>query len=130
MFDLLRATLANVEDYELVVLDNELMRVGQSAPYAVKTHTRSAFRQRLHLPETAVYVHLFRSGGPHPHTMHVWKVPCDAAARSEARQNAALARALHDAPQRATRQMLRHFQQQFENVDVSQSVLRSMWDIA
>ena len=93
-----------------------------------KSHRRTSYRQQLRLPGTALYIYLCRSGGLHPHTIHVWKEPAAAHARSEARHSAALARATQAAPKIATRQMMRHIRHKVEGSQISISVLRSMFD--
>ena len=79
LFDTLRQSLAQLDDYEMLLVDDALMGISEGSSAAVKTHRRTDFRRKLGLRETAVFVHVFRSGGPHPHTVHVWKVPSEGA---------------------------------------------------
>ena len=128
LFDTLRQSLAQLDDYEMLLVDDALMGISEGSSAAVKTHRRTDFRRKLGLRETAVFVPRISQWGPASAygTVHVWKVPSEGA--TEARQSAALARALKQAPQMATRQMMRYFQTQFLNTNISKSILRSMWD--
>ena len=109
MYDALRSKLAKLDNYELLLLDDRIMGVDPASKYNVKSRARSAFRDNLKIPESALYMHLFRSGGPRPHTIHVWKVPADEGegALGGAQHVAAVAQASKKAPTMATRQARR-----------------------
>ena len=94
------------------------MAVDYASTDGVKRQARLAFRLDLAIPECAVYIHLFRSGGPRPHTIQVWKVPADVAQRSEAKQAAAVAEASRRAPRTATRAMMHEFYQNTKGADI------------
>ena len=75
-----------------------------------------------------MYLHIFHSGGPRPHTVHLWKVPADTAKRNEGKQVAAVQAAATRAPQTATRQMMRDFYAKYAATELPTAVLRTMWD--
>ena len=89
-----------IGDYELLTITDEIMGINPSSSAFAKSKARAAYRLQLALPHTDLYLHLFRSGGPRPHTLQVWKVN-----GSEAGQAAAIARAIAAAPVMASRQM-------------------------
>ena len=124
----LRSRLAKLGDYELLVLDDNIMGVSASSTANVKKHVRRAFIDDLAIPEAAVYIHIFRSGGPRPSTIHVWKEPSDEAKRSVGKQAAAVAQAVAHAPRTATRQMMHDFFNEYTATKLPVAVLRSLWD--
>ena len=127
-YDLLRARLAKLKDYELLLLDDALMGVNAASTVNVMSKARQAFREDLKLPGTGLYIHIYHSGGPRPHTVHVWKLPAEAALRSEAKQAAALAAVTVCAPRMASRQLMRDFYKQYAATELPEAVLRAMWD--
>ena len=105
MYAVLRARLGNLDDYKPLALDDGIMGIDLTSSRNIKSRAREAFRSNLAIPETAVYLHVYHSGGPRPHTLHVWKVPAEVAQRSEAKQASTLSQVVAQAPQQATRQM-------------------------
>ena len=128
-YAVLRGRLSQLAAYELLVIDDGLMGVDSASSRAVKFHARGAFLSGLAIPEAAVYLHVYHSGGPRPHTLHVWKVPAEVAQRREASQAATLAKVVEAAPRTATRQMMRDFYSKLAMTELPPAVLRTMWDV-
>ena len=64
LFDTLRQSLAQLDDYEMLLVDDALMGISEGSSAAVKTHRRTDFRRKLGLRETAVFVPRISQWGP------------------------------------------------------------------
>ena len=127
-YDMLRLKLEKLDDYAVVVLDDNIMGVNPLSTSMVKRNTRRAYLKGLAIPEAALFVHIFLNGGPRPSTIHVWKEPFNEAERSMGKRAAATAEAAAHAPTTASRQMMHDFFDQYAATKLPKAVLRSMWD--